>query len=181
MDAVENEDFDIQLCYLLVLAETKTAQILTAFLNKGGWPTLARWLNGYIEQKHFVGIRQLVKTYRTLPVTTQILKKPIETGKMPGKMIRSLRKHDDEVIKGKGSKVPEPTTLDSSFSCDRITLYLRIIDSSNLIMPTSRILVTPTKSQTTIDARLIFPFFYVCRAKQRELVRIINIAEFESN
>lgn len=107
MDAVENEDFDIQLCYLLVLAETKTAQILIAFLNKGGWPTLARWLNGYIEQKHFVGIRQLVKTYRALPVTTQILKKPIETGKMPGKMIRSLRKHDDEVIKALSTEVFE--------------------------------------------------------------------------
>ena len=110
MDAVENEDFDIQLCYLLVLAETKTAQILTAFLNKGGWPTLARWLNGYIEQKHFVGIRQLVKTYRSLPVTPNILKKPIETGKMPGKMIRSLRKHDDEVIKGNGSDLSRDRT-----------------------------------------------------------------------
>jgi len=154
MDAVENEDFDIQLCYLLVLAETKTAQILTAFLNKGGWPTLARWLNGYIESKHFVGIRQLVKTYRALPVTTQILKKPIETGKMPGKMIRSLRKHDDEVIKGNGS-----------FSCQnrRLTLVSPVTekhcthasDSSNLILPTSRILVS-----TTAEDNRPAPYFF---------------------
>lgn len=167
MDAVQNEDFDIQLCYLLVLAETKTAQILTAFLNKGGWPTLARWLNGYIEQKHFVGIRQLVKTYRSLPVTHSLLKKPIESGKMPGKMIRSLRKHDDEVIKGNGSlRAPEPY---HPFSTVENDCFSTAFDTLTSMLPNTRILADPgqTESCWTMESSIsFFHSFLDCRAKQ---------------
>jgi len=99
------KSFDTRIVFLCVVNQTVSSEIKTNFLTNGGWLCLAKWLTIFIDKNQGGGIIEVLKCLQRLPVTINTLKMSVttapndETVKMPGALIRKLRKHDDDTIK----------------------------------------------------------------------------------
>ena len=99
------KSFDTRIVFLCVINQTENLEVLKSFLTSGGWICLAKWLTIFMKQQQIAGIREVLKTLQKLPVTLDTLKMSVESKEedleiqLPGKMIRSLRKHEDLDIK----------------------------------------------------------------------------------
>jgi hypothetical protein len=98
------KSFDTRIVFLCVVNETTSSEIKSTFLSSGGWLCLAKWLTIFIDRNQSAGIIEVLKCLQRLPITINTLKMSVASGpdenvKMPGIMIRKLRKHDDDTIK----------------------------------------------------------------------------------
>lgn len=91
--------FDVKIVYICVINATESGDTLLDFISKGGWNCLARWLESFINTEKHAAIRELLKCFQKLPVTKNILSIPVDSKDLPGKMIKGLRKHNDDEIK----------------------------------------------------------------------------------
>lgn len=94
------QSFDTRIVYLCVVNQTGSKEILENFLKTGGWAQIAKWLTAFAEKNQFAGIREVLKCLQKLPVTVDTLKLKVPEGsEVPGKMVRKLRKNEDQKIK----------------------------------------------------------------------------------
>jgi hypothetical protein len=100
------KSFDTRIVFLCVVNQTENSVILSGFLKNGGWNCIAKWLTLFMEKNQSAAILEVLKCLHRLPITLDLLKQAVETEvdaeskvKMPGKMIRTLRKHEDESVK----------------------------------------------------------------------------------
>jgi hypothetical protein len=95
----EAKGFDVKIVYVCVINATESRETLNDFITNGGWNCLSRWLESFIQAKRHAAIRELLKCFQKLPITHRTLSTQVDSKDLPGKMIRGLRKHDDEEIK----------------------------------------------------------------------------------
>lgn len=94
------KSFDTRIVYLCVVNQTGSKEILENFLKTGGWAQIAKWLTLFTEKNQFAGVREILKCLQKLPVTVDTLKLKVPEGsEVPGKMVRKLRKNEDQKIK----------------------------------------------------------------------------------
>merc|ERR1712227_104653 len=94
------KSFDTRIVYLCVVNQTGSKEILENFLKSGGWAQVAKWLTLFTEKNQFAGVREILKCLQKLPVTVDTLKLKVPEGsEVPGKMVRKLRKNEDQKIK----------------------------------------------------------------------------------
>ena len=101
------KSFDTRIVFLIVVNHTANHEVLSNFLLNGGWLQIAKWLTIFSEKGQSAGIIEVLKCLQKLPVTLDTLKLSVNNPdepdtahvKLPGKMIKTLRKHEDKVIK----------------------------------------------------------------------------------
>ena len=101
------KSFDTRIVFLIVVNHTANHAVLSNFLLNGGWLQIAKWLTIFSEKGQSAGIIEVLKCLQKLPVTLDTLKLSVNNPdepdaahvKLPGKMIKTLRKHEDKVIK----------------------------------------------------------------------------------
>ena len=101
----EAQGFDVRIIYVCIINSTDSREILGDFIQLGGWNSLSKWLEIFIQSNKHAAIREILKAFQKLPVTPKTLSVPVETKDLPGKMIRSLRKHQDDDIKKIASEI----------------------------------------------------------------------------
>jgi len=99
------ECFDVRIIYVCVVNATESRDILSQFIQQGGWNCLAKWLEYFITSNKHAAIRELLLCFQKLPIEAKTLSAPVDSKVLPGKMIKSLRKHDDQEIKDIASTV----------------------------------------------------------------------------
>ena len=92
------QGFDVRIVYVCVVNATDNRDILVDFINNGGWNCLAKWLEYFMSTDKHAAIRELLKCFQKLPITAKTLTKKVDS-LLPGKMIRTLKKHEDNDIK----------------------------------------------------------------------------------
>jgi hypothetical protein len=95
----EAQGFDVRIVYVCVVNATENNEILTDFMNTGGWNCLAKWLEFFMTTDKHAAIREILKCFKRLPVSNKTLNREVGTNQKPGKMIKILKKHEDGDIK----------------------------------------------------------------------------------
>ncbi|ESP04991.1 hypothetical protein LOTGIDRAFT_230041 [Lottia gigantea] len=80
--------------YLNILRNTSEVTTLNKFIAVGGWDTLNQWLQDSKEPEFTGFLLELLKVYRDLPITVELLKK-----NNAAKTIKQFAKSDNESIK----------------------------------------------------------------------------------
>ena len=93
------QGFDVRIVYVCVVNATESRDILSEFIQQGGWNCLAKWLEYFITSNKHAAIRELLLCFQKLPIEAKTLSVPVDSKVLPGKMIRRLQKHHDSEIK----------------------------------------------------------------------------------
>ena len=93
------EGFDVRIVYVCVVNATENREILSQFIQQGGWNCLAKWLEYFMASNKHAAIRELLLCFQKLPIQAKTLSVQVDSKELPGKMIKSLRKHHDDEIK----------------------------------------------------------------------------------
>merc|ERR1739838_60310 len=93
------EGFDVRIVYVCVVNATENREILSQFIQQGGWNCLAKWLEYFMASNKHAAIRELLLCFQKLPIQAKTLSVQVDSKLLPGKMIKSLRKHHDDEIK----------------------------------------------------------------------------------
>ena len=67
------EGFDVRIVYVCVVNATESRDILSQFIQEGGWNCLAKWLEYFMASNKHAAIRELLLCFQKLPIEAKTL------------------------------------------------------------------------------------------------------------